>query len=179
MFRKSHTPFVLCAIFLALFLAFMLPAVVLAQPDPGSLETTPGGNPVVTLPFFEEVVTTVLTVIGAAALGLFGNAPVTEPLVQALKWFFSKLPDVPLLRILKGAPANHVTMGVSLVLTVLAGIAAYFGLELDFANYLDMIKIIAGAIVALITTQAGANTVYDFVAKRNMPLIGWSRSPHQ
>lgn len=177
MSRKSFILF--SAIFVALFVAFMLPMAALAQPDPGGLETTPGGNPIVTLPFFEAAIMTILTAVGSLAWGLFANAPVTEPVVQVLKWFFRILPDVPIIRILRDAPANHVTMGVSLVLTALAGTAAYFGLELDFGKALDVIRIIAGAIVMLLSTQIGANGIFNFVSKRNVPLFGWSRSAHQ
>lgn len=179
MFRKSHTFILLSAIFLALFVAFMLPAVALAQPDPGSLETSPGGNPIVPLDFFEAALFTILTTAGGIAWGLFANAPVTEPIVQVIKYFVLLLPEWPLIKIIRNAPSNHIVMGVSGVLTLLSAAAAYFGFQLQFANALDVIRAIAAIIATLLAGHVGANGIFGFLNKRNVPLFGSARTPHQ
>lgn len=167
-----------CAL-VALFVALALPMAALAQPDPGNLETTPGGNPIVPLEFIEAILLTVLTTAGAAAWGLFANAPVTEPVVQVIKYIVLLLPEWPLIQIIRNAPTNHIVMAVSVVLTGLSGAAAYLGFQLEFANALDVIRAVAAIIVTLIGTQIGANGIFDFVNKRNVPLLGAARTPHQ
>lgn len=166
-------------LFSALLVALFVAAVPVFAQDTGSLETTPGGNPIVPLEFLEAILLTILTTAGAAAWGLFANAPVTQPIVQIVKYLVVLLPEWPVIKIVRNAPTNHIVMGVSVVMTVIAGAAAYLGFELEFANALDVVRAVAAIIVTLIGTQVGANGIFDFVNQRHVPLLGAARTPHQ
>lgn len=113
------------------------------------------------------IVATIVNAVSGLVLAAFGTAPVTVVLVALLK----KIPA------LDEISAPTMTFATASVLYIGAIIASVTGYTPQFSSLLETIAVIAPVIVSFIATLIGAPAIHNAAARRNVALIGDSRTP--
>lgn len=147
--------------FAVLFVILCFTVPVIAQDT--SVVTTGGDVYPVIDP--AATVATLINTVAGLVLAAFGGAPVTTVLVS----LFKRIPALDRFAV------PTITFAVASVLYVLAVVASTVGFEVQFKSVLELITVVAPAVVSFITTLIGAPAIYEAAKRNDIAVIGESR----